>query len=77
MSVRITRVKWITRYCNFIESDPHYEELYDLEGDPQEENNLASLPGHADQLAALRERSRVWTENLEAWKPDEAWQEPS
>ena len=65
------------KYCDFIESDPHYEELYDLDGDPQEERNLASVSEHGGQLAAMRERARVWKENLEAWKPNEPWQEPS
>lgn len=65
------------KYCDFIKSDPRYEELYDLEGDPQEENNLASLPEHGEQLLAMRERTRVWKENLESWKPDQPWQEPS
>ena len=65
------------KYCDFIESDPRYEELYDLQGDPQEENNLAGLPEQGEQLSAMRERSRAWKENLESWKPDQPWQEPS
>lgn len=44
------------------------EELYDLEADPQEVNNLADDPKYAEQLKSIR------TE-LEAWqmKTDDLW----
>jgi len=39
------------------------EELYDLENDPAEEINLASLPKHRELLVSLRERlSKAKTE---------------
>lgn len=36
------------------------EELYDVSADPQEIDNLATNPRHAETLADLRERLQVW-----------------
>jgi uncharacterized sulfatase len=36
------------------------EELYDLQADPNEMNNLAADPAHADKLAELRRAVDVW-----------------
>ncbi len=43
-----------TKYLRYIESDPMFEELYDLERDPLETNNLATDPTHRDLLAKMR-----------------------
>src|SRR5690606_13949606 len=42
------------KYMKFIEHG--YEELYDLEKDPQETTNLAALPQHAERLQEMRAR---------------------
>src|SRR5690606_31648136 len=42
------------KYMKFIEHG--YEELYDLEMDPQETTNLAALPQHAERLQEMRAR---------------------
>ncbi len=42
------------KYMRFTDSQPLYEELYDLAADPLEEFNLAGTPKHADTLAELR-----------------------
>jgi arylsulfatase A-like enzyme len=44
------------KYIRYIESEPLYEELYDLRDDPQEERNLARAGGYESQLNAMRER---------------------
>ncbi len=50
--VRTTRWK----YIRYFEQEPVYEELYDLERDPHEENNLVAASSHRDVLASLRKR---------------------
>ena len=46
------------KYCRYIEVDPVYEELYDLEKDPYEETNLATHPDSQDQLEKMRGKWR-------------------
>ena len=64
------------KYCSFIEAEPSYEELYDLETDSEEEHNLASSPEHRTRLDHMRARHAAWKSNLEAWTPDRRWREP-
>jgi arylsulfatase A-like enzyme len=52
------------KYVRYIASEPVVEELFDLEADPRELANLASQPGHAETLAALRERWKTLAEDL-------------
>lgn len=42
------------KYMRFLDSEPLYEELYDLSVDPAEEHNLANSPKHAETLEAMR-----------------------
>jgi arylsulfatase A-like enzyme len=64
------------KYVRYIESDPLYEELYDLRSDPQETRNLARAGSHEDRLKAMRERWKTWRAALESWKPGTPWIEP-
>ena len=47
------------KYFSYFEHDPVIEELYDLEADPHEENNLISNPEYASILADLRKRTEA------------------
>ncbi len=64
------------KYIRYIESQPLYEELYDLAEDPLEENNLAREREHSTQLEKLRDRWRVWRDALPRWRIDERWDDP-
>lgn len=64
------------KYFSFFEQQPPSEWLYDLESDPGEERNLALSAEHHTQLERMRERRRIWVENLEQWQPDQPWREP-
>ena len=44
------------KYIRYLESDPVYEELFDLDRDPQETCNLALLSEHRDKLQEMRKR---------------------
>jgi len=44
------------KYMRYFEQSPVYEELYDLQTDPLEENNLAKYPEYGPVLEQLREK---------------------
>ena len=71
----IRRVGW--KYFVFPDTDPEYEEMYDLAADPHEESNLAKSWEHSEMLSAMRRRRAVWADNLERWSADSAWLEPT
>ncbi len=50
------------KYIRYVESDPLYEELYDLKADPHEAHNLAPLPEYRAKLDQMRRRWQVWHE---------------
>lgn len=52
------------KYLNFLDSDPLYEELYDLENDPYEEINLANDPEYVDLLQEMRAKWEQWREDV-------------
>lgn len=65
------------KYNLYLDGQPGYEELYDLDADPEEETNLASSPEHQDRLEELRGRHRAWKQSLAAWEPDRPWSDPA
>ncbi len=50
------------KYLRYLDSDPLYEELYDLEKDPHEANNLAGQPAHEALLETMRDSWSRWRE---------------
>jgi arylsulfatase A-like enzyme len=46
------------KYLRYLEQDPVYEQLFDLEVDPFEERNLAQDADHAELLKTMRSRWR-------------------
>ena len=45
------------KYFKYYEHDPVIEELYDLEADPHEQNNLISNPEYGEVLSKLRKKT--------------------
>jgi len=48
------------KYIRYVESDPLYEELYDLNNDPHEAHNLALRPEYRAKLKEMRRRWQIW-----------------
>ncbi len=53
------------KYARYFEIKPVFEELYDLESDPLETENLATDPAHAERLMRLRARCDELVEEYE------------
>ncbi|MFT7169466.1 MAG: arylsulfatase A-like enzyme [Paracoccaceae bacterium] len=54
--------RWV--YSLFYEQSPPYEQLFDLENDPQQLQNLAGVAAHEDKLIELRERTTATADRL-------------
>jgi arylsulfatase A-like enzyme len=52
------------KYLNYLDSNPRFEELYDLETDPGEERNLANDPDYSDLLREMRAKWEEWREKV-------------
>ena len=53
-SVGVRTERW--KYIRYFEQDPPYEQLFDLENDPDEDENLAQREQYAEILADMRAR---------------------
>lgn len=62
------------KYIRYIESNPTFEELYDLRADPGETANLAGDPHHRKQLNHLRTRWSRWRHHLADSSPVREYQ---
>lgn len=65
------------KYTRYIETDPLYEELFDLHSDAEEEFNLAPNFDYGRQKAFLEGRWQAWRTSLDTWRPDRPWTEPA
>jgi len=52
------------KYLRYLDSEPLYEGLYDLEADPHERNNLADDPAHSELLREMRTKWREWRKQV-------------
>lgn len=52
------------KYLRYIDSDPFFEELYDLNADPTEGNNLADKPEYSGLLDKMRIKWEQWKEEV-------------
>ena len=63
------------KYARYIEQDPLYEEVYDLEVDPHEEHNLVDKPQYSQLVRQLRKRNDELRDQLGGvwipWPDDE------
>lgn len=64
-------------YIRWIDQNPVYEELFDLQRDPKNVQNLAGSRQREKQLKALRKRWEIWRESLKQWQPDGRWADPA
>ncbi len=57
------------KYVRYIDQDPDFEQLFDLENDPLETTNVARDPEYASTLEQLRGRREDWLRDLPAANP--------
>ena len=65
------------KYNVYLDGQPGFEELYDLDADPEEETNLATSAEHQDSLEHMRIRHQVWKDSLADWQPGGEWADPA
>ena len=44
------------KYIQYIDSEPLFEELYDLQNDSLETKNLATVPAHKERMKEFRQK---------------------
>ncbi|NQT26107.1 sulfatase [candidate division KSB1 bacterium] len=59
----IRTARW--KYIQYIDSDPLFEELYDLDSDPLEKQNLATDPEQTNQIRKFREKLLIMRKSVE------------
>jgi len=68
ISQGVRTARW--KYIRYVDQDPPFEQLFDLESDRLEMTNLAGEPGSAETLDRLRGRLRDWLSHLPTDLPD-------
>ncbi len=59
------------KYIRYIDQEPEFEQLFDLENDRLEQTNLAQDPEFFEILNNLRERFQYWRDILPSVNPDQ------
>lgn len=68
-------MRW--KYTKYVSDKPPEEELYDLQSDPLEEQNLVYSPAQASELIRMRTRHATWAKALESWDGTRPWVDPA
>ena len=71
-SEAIRTERW--KYIRYTDNAAPFEELYDLETDRSETNNLSGVPQYAAQQRALARYRDLWRESL--LRSSDGWAEP-
>ncbi len=64
------------KYIRYVETQPIFEELYDLANDPIEARNLAGETANRPQLERMRARWEAWRKHLDGYSISQPWREP-
>ena len=65
------------KYVRYIQRQPLFEQLFDLQADPREEKNLATEARHQETLSRMRTRWTAWRQGLATWRHGAPWTEPA
>ena len=52
------------KYTRYTDANPPYEQLFDLQADPDEQSNLASVAAYKDTISRLRVRCDEYRQKL-------------
>ena len=66
----VRTARW--KYVRYLDTNPHTEQLFDLEADPDELHNLADAPEHQARLLELRARYQHYRKALPDTNPEPA-----
>lgn len=65
------------KYVRYLDTEPRFEEMFDLDADPKEMRNLADDESRRARLGRLRGRCDTWVSALDAWRPGRRWKDPA
>jgi arylsulfatase A-like enzyme len=71
----IRTAQW--KYIRYINSNPVYEQVFDLQADPLETRNLAASADYQRTLSDLRRRWDLWRQTLAGFNLSNRWVDPA